>query len=71
LFIKKNTSTTLFQTYLYDLGANTYVYMQGSVVVNLSVGDTIELFIQQTSGGALTLSVDADSQFLSATYLGA
>ena len=71
LFIKKNTSTTLFQTYLYETGSSSYIYMQGNVVVNLSVGDTVELFIQQTSGGSLSLSVDADSQFLSATYLGA
>jgi hypothetical protein len=69
IFIKKNTSTTLIQTYMYQLPSD--VYLNANVVAYLAVGDTVELYLQQTSGTSLTLTVDTESQFLAATFLGA
>jgi len=43
---------------------------QGSVVLDLAVGDYLELFAVQTSGGSLTLYADAPNGFFSVMYLG-
>jgi len=71
LFIKKNTTTTLMQTYQYLTSATPYPYNLTNITVYLDVGDTIAAYGQQTSGGNLVVYLDASDTFLTLHYLGA
>jgi hypothetical protein len=68
LSIKKNGS---FITYFYAPGNSQPNTIQGSLVLNLTVGDYIQLNAYQNSGGNLDLNGAADVTYFQISYLGA
>ena len=69
--IRKNTTDTIQQWTMYDPSANAYPFVNVSTTAYLAVGDTIELYGTQTSGGALQAWVYDNDGYLFLNYLGA
>jgi len=69
--IRKNTTDTIQQWTMYDPSANAYPFVNTSTTAYLAVGDTIELYGTQTSGGALQAWVYDNDGYLFLSYLGA